>query len=107
MEDLSQVDQQIFLLTDKMNKGDVSQPSLYFNQMERKEGVRIVRLMERTAPHVANLTDDYSLISRAAESKKKEKIIADWTKSKIKNAYIKISENYKTCNFEQEWLPKN
>ena len=106
MEDLSQVDQQIFLLTDKMNKGDISQPSLYFNQMERKEGVRIVRLMERTAPHVANLKDDYSLISRAAENQKKEKIIADWTKSKIKNAYIKISENYRTCDFEQEWVPK-
>jgi len=107
MEDLSQVDQQIFIITDRLNKGDFSEPGLYLNQMERKEGVRIVRLMERTAPHIANLTDDYSLISRAAENLKKEKIIAEWTKSKLKNAYINISEDYRSCDFEQEWLPKN
>jgi len=106
MEDLSQVDQQIFLLTDQMKKGDVSTPSLYVNPIERKEGVRIVRLMERTVPHRANMNDDYTLISRAAENTKKQKIIDDWTKSKLKNAYIKISDNYKDCTFKNEWIPK-
>lgn len=106
MEDLSQVDQQIFLLTDQMKKGDISTPSLYVNPFERKEGVRIVRLMERTTPHRANLNDDYALISRAAESTKKQKIIDTWTKSKLKNAYIKISDNYKDCTFKNEWIPK-
>lgn len=106
MEDLSQVDQQMFLLTDKMQKGDFSEPSLYYNPFERKEGVRIVRLMDRTAPHKANLTDDYTLISKAAENGKRQEVIEAWTKEKIKNAYIKIAEDYRDCEFNNEWLPK-
>ena len=72
--------------------------------MERKEGVRIVRLMERTPPHTANLKDDYSLIQKAAENDKKQKIIQSWIASKIKNAYVKIDPNYHSCEFRNNWL---
>lgn len=104
MEDLNQVDQQIYILTDQLEEGEFSQPSLYTNYMERKEGVRIVRLMGRTSPHTANLKDDYSLIQKAAENDKKQKIIQKWIQSKIKNAYIKIDEEYHTCEFRNNWL---
>lgn len=104
MEDLNQVDQQIYLLTDRMEKGDISQPNLYSNMFERKQGVRIVRLMDRTTPHRANLKDDYSLIKRAAESDKQQKTMNTWITSKIANAYIRIDEDYKNCDFKNEWL---
>ncbi len=104
MEDLSQVDQQIYLITDAMKKGDISEPNLYTNYMERKQGVRIVRLMNRTVPHRANLEDDYALIQRAAESDKKMKIIKEWKQSKIQNAYIKIDDDYKNCQFNNNWF---
>lgn len=104
MEDLNQVDQQIYLLTDQMEKGDVSQPNLYMNQFERKQGIRIIRLMNRTAPHKANLEDDYSLIQRAAENDKKQKAINDWIASKINNAYVRIEKEYQNCTFKNNWL---
>lgn len=104
MEDLNQVDQQIYLLTDQLDEGDISQPSLYTNYMERKEGVRIVRLVERTAPHTANLKDDYSLIQKAAENDKKQEIIQSWIQNKIQNAYIKIDPDYSECQFRNNWL---
>ncbi len=104
MEDLSQVDQQIYLITDAMEKGDISEPNLYTNFMERKQGVRVVRLMNRTAPHRANLEDDYALIQRAAENDKKTRMIQEWTQAKIKNAYIKIDDDYKDCQFKNEWI---
>jgi peptidyl-prolyl cis-trans isomerase SurA len=104
MEDLNEVDQQIYLLTDRMEKGDVSQPNLYSNLYERKQGVRIVRLMDRTAPHKANLEDDYSLIQRAAENDKKQKTINAWITSKISNAYVRIEKEYQNCEFKNNWL---
>lgn len=52
MEDLNQVDQQIYLLTNSLEKGDLSTPSLYTNMMERKEGIRIVKLVEIGRAHV-------------------------------------------------------
>ncbi len=104
MEDLNQVDQQIFLLTDAMEKGDVSQPNLYMNYMDRQQGIRVVRLKERTEPHRANLKQDYALIKRAAENDKKQRIINQWVKSKIGNAYIRIDDSYKSCSFKNQWV---
>ncbi len=104
MEDLSQVDQQIFRLTDKLDKGDITEPSLYISMIERKEGVRIVRLMDRTSPHKANLKDDYSLIQMATENEMKQRVLDEWVTKKIKNAYVRIAEPYQNCNFNHDWL---
>ncbi len=103
-ENLSEIDRDIYLLTDAMKPGDVSQPSFYVNQAERKQGVRIVKLVKRTEPHRANLKDDYALITRAAEADKRQKIIAEWTRSKIGNAYIRIDEDFQNCDFVNPWL---
>ena len=103
-KDLNQVDQQIYLLTDQMNVGDISSPSLYDNPFERKQGVRLVRLMSRSDPHRANLTQDYSLIQRAAENDKKQLVINEWISSKIGSAYIRINPPYSDCNFNNPWL---
>jgi len=105
-EDLNQVDQQIYLLTDRLEEGEISKPNIYTNPFERKQGVRIVRLMKRHAPHKANLDDDYALIKAAAESDKKQQIINDWIKSKINNAYIRIDEAYDLAEFKHEWVKK-
>ncbi len=104
MEHLNQVDQQIFVLTNVMQEGDVSQPNLYTDIYSRQQGIRIVRLMERKAPHVANLKDDYALIKSAAEENKKQKIINDWIVNKIKKSYIKIDDSYKSCPFKYDWF---
>lgn len=106
MEDLNQVDQQIFLLTDAMEKGDISTPNLYMNIYDRKQGVRIVRLMNRTEPHRANLKEDYALIKRAAENDKKQRTINNWIKSKIGNAYIRVDDSYQNCTFRNKWIQK-
>lgn len=106
MEDLNQVDQQIYVLTDALEKGDITSPNMYMDIYDHKQGIRIVRLLDRTAPHKANLNDDFALIKSAAENSKKEKIISKWIASKISNAYIKIDESYLYCNFKNQWIAK-
>jgi len=106
MEDLNQVDQQIFLLTDNMEKGDISAPNLYYNIYDHRQGVRIVRLMNRTEPHRANLKDDYALIKRAAENDKKQKTIDKWIQNKINSAFIRIDDTYQNCEFKNNWTKK-
>lgn len=102
-EDLNQIDQQIFLLTNALNKGDLTQPSLYFDFNEKKQGIRIVRLMNRIAPHRANLKEDYALIQRATEATKKEEILSKWVTDKIGNAFFKIDSNFSDCTFKYPW----
>lgn len=106
MEDLNQVDQQIYRLTDVLEKGEVTAPNLYADIYEHKQGIRIVRLMDRTAPHKANLNDDFTLIKKAAENDKKQKLINAWIQSKITNAYIRIDDSYETCAFKNPWIKK-
>jgi peptidyl-prolyl cis-trans isomerase SurA len=103
-EDLNQIDQQIFLLTNALNKGDLTQPSLYFDFNEKKQGIRIVRLMNRTSPHRANLKEDYALIQRATEASKKEEILSNWVVDKIGNAFIKVDVSLSDCKFKYPWL---
>jgi peptidyl-prolyl cis-trans isomerase SurA len=102
-EDLNQIDQQIFLLTNALNKGDLTQPSLYFDFNEKKQGIRIVRLMNRTAPHRANLKEDYALIQRATEASRKEEVLSKWIIDKIDNAFIKIDPKLIECQFKYPW----
>ena len=104
MENLNQVDQQIYLLTDAMEKGDITSPNLYVDIFERKQGIRIVRLMERYEPHVANIKDDYTLIKAAAENDKKQKTMAKWIDSKISNAFIRVDDSYQSCKFSYKWF---
>lgn len=104
MEQLNEIDQQIYLLTDALENGGVSIPSLYTDIYERKQGIRIVRLQNRVEAHKANLEQDYALIKLAAENDKKQRILDQWTQSKIPNAYIRIDTQFEDCNFRVNWI---
>lgn len=106
VEQVNQVDPMMFQLTDGLEINQITAPNLYFDFNERKEAIRIVRVSERTVPHVGNLTDDYNLFRMMALEAKRQKAIASWTKSKISTAYIRIDDSYKECVFENQWVPK-
>ena len=87
-----------------LNKGELTKPTLYFDFYERKQGIRIVRLMKRVPAHKANLNDDYALIKQAAESDKRTRIINKWVDSKLGNVYIRIDSEYLACPFLHQWV---
>lgn len=101
--DINEIDPQIFSITNGLTTGKVSSPDIYMDMMKRKEGVRIVRIKDRTVPHRANLKDDYNFIKKAAESNKKSEIISDWINQKIKKTYIRIDESFEDCEFTYKW----
>ncbi|MEY3591646.1 MAG: hypothetical protein RLZZ38_603 [Bacteroidota bacterium] len=103
MEQLNEIDQQIYLLTDALENGGISQPSLYMDLFERKQGIRIVRLQNRVPAHQANLEQDYALIKLAAENDKKQKTLDAWVQTKIPNAYVRIDAAYQDCDYRVNW----
>lgn len=107
VEHVNEVDPTMFQITDGLEAGQVTAPRDYYDYMERKEAFRIIRLAERTKPHVANLKEDYNLFRMMAEESKKQKAIATWTKSRIASIYIRIDEEYKGCDFQNNWLTTN
>ncbi|MEX1002749.1 MAG: peptidylprolyl isomerase [Crocinitomicaceae bacterium] len=107
IQNINDIDPQMSRIIDRLQIGDYSSPALYQNYMEQKQGIRIVKLLGKSKPHVANLTDDYQLIQMAAMNKKKQEVINKWVKSKVNSNYIWVSDQYaESCTFEHEWVKK-
>jgi peptidyl-prolyl cis-trans isomerase SurA len=87
--ELGDLEPSIYFAIDGLNQGDITKVIEYETRTGDKQ-FRIVKLLTRTEPHVANLTDDYSKIRTAALESKKGRYIIDWIDSKIADNYIEI-----------------
>jgi peptidyl-prolyl cis-trans isomerase SurA len=103
--EVSQLDPKIFFVVDKLKTGEISDAVIYKTD-RGKEEYRLYYLKNRTAPHKANLADDYPRIQELALEKKKITIINDWYSEKAAKTFIKINKPYNECVFQQEWLKK-
>lgn len=105
VQNINDIDPQMNRLIQGLKIGNYSTPSLYDNYMDRKQGVRIVKLLGRTDPHIASLETDRQLIEMAALNQKKEAVIDAWIASKIGGNYVEIAPEYlKTCTFKYNWI---
>jgi peptidyl-prolyl cis-trans isomerase SurA len=100
--DMDKLDSEIFFIIDKLKAGQISEPAI----MQMRAGgqaYRVIKLINQTDPHIANMRDDYSMIQNAALSNKKEQEVMKWIKDKTKITYINIKDEFKDCKFENDW----
>ena len=103
MSQLSQIDPSLVFTIDKLKIGEPSLPAVSHSK-DGKQAFQIIFVKSRTEPHRANLKEDYQLIQDEALAEKKNKIIHDWVKKKIVSTYIRVSDAYKNCKFDNSWL---
>lgn len=103
MDEIGQFDQNIAFAIDKLKVGEFTKPMPMAGH-DGKQAYRILYLKARTAPHRANLTDDYQKIQAIALAKKQQEIIQKWIKRKSVNTFIRIADDYKNCNFNNKWI---
>lgn len=101
----SQLDQALFFIADKLKTGEISDPTVQ-RMGEKKEAYRIIRVVERTDAHTANLNQDYQRIQMAAEDAKRKKLIREWIARKRTSFYVKIDAQFKDCTFQNNWTGK-
>jgi peptidyl-prolyl cis-trans isomerase SurA len=65
---------------------------------------KILTITKRLEEHEADFNEDYARISELALRQKKIKEVQKWQKIKMKDTYIKISDEYKSCEFANNWL---
>jgi len=106
LQNINEIDPQLERIIARMKISDYSAPSLYDNMAEQKQGIRMVKLNDKTKPHIANLKDDYQLIQMAALNEKKQKVIDKWVNDKISGAFVRIFDNryITTCKFKYPWV---
>lgn len=70
---------------------------------DNQQAYQIVRVDRRVPEHKANLRDDYDKLYNAALAKAKTDKVMDWAGKQIKNTYVRISDEYKGCDFKLKW----
>jgi peptidyl-prolyl cis-trans isomerase SurA len=64
---------------------------------------RILKLISRTQPHIADLKSDYQIIQSAALAQKEKSAISKYISRMKKTMYIRINPAYLECEFEHDW----
>jgi len=100
--DVNQIDPSISKSIETMKIGDISAISA-FRTEEGSQAFRIAQLNYKTEPHIANLIDDYDKIQRVALENKKQKTLETWITTKLIDIYVKLSDEYKDCKFQNKW----
>ncbi|MBK6831588.1 MAG: peptidylprolyl isomerase [Flavobacteriales bacterium] len=101
--DISDLDQQVFFVLDKLKPGEMSEPQLLVLP-DGSKAYRILKLNVRTDPHRATLREDYRLIQQAAEGKVRSEMIERWITDHIGSTYVRVSEDYAACTFVHPWM---
>lgn len=100
---LEELNPEMYLKIREMKMGEIS--DAFKTTDENNEVFRIIRLDNILPAHAANLKDDYQALYDAALQKERSEEFASWVKNKIGITYIKISEEFKGCDFLQKgWL---
>ena len=100
-----ELDPKVFYVIDKLKAGEVSKP-VSFTSDENRDAYRLLQLVNKTAPHRANMEKDYDKIYVEALNSKHQKILDLWVVEHAKKAYIRIVDNYSDCEFYQDMMKK-
>jgi peptidyl-prolyl cis-trans isomerase SurA len=100
---VDQLDASIFSALDTLEVGKFSRPS-QFTGPDGKTGYRFVYLKSRIPPHKANLEEDYAKLKDAALEDKTNRVISEWFEARRKTTYIKIDDDYKSCEGLEIWM---
>ena len=103
MDQIGQIDQTVAFAIDKLKVGEFTKP-MPMTSNDGKQAYRIVFLKTRTSPHRANLTEDYQKIQAVALAKKQQEAIQVWIRKKSVNTFVRITDDYKDCSFNNKWI---
>jgi peptidyl-prolyl cis-trans isomerase SurA len=99
----SELDPTMVDILGKLKVGEVSRP-IPMDTDERRKAFHIITIKTKTAPHVANLNEDYDMFQNMGLAKKKNNALDKWAREKVKITYIKVADNYKDCDFYKRWV---
>lgn len=101
---LEELNQDMYRVVRDLKVGEISDPFRTIDE-NNNEVFRIVRLDKVLPAHTANLKDDYQALYNAALSQERAKAFEKWIREKTAITYIKISDEFKTCEFlKNGWL---
>lgn len=100
--EIGDLDPDIYFTIDTMELNEISAP-FEFKGPTGETYFRIIQLQSRSAPHRANLQQDYAKIQDAAIQSKQNDYISDWVLEKINATYVEIDTMFDGCPNLDTW----
>jgi peptidyl-prolyl cis-trans isomerase SurA len=101
---LEELDKETYVFVRDMKVGEISKP---FRTQDENGNIvfRIVKVDNQMPAHVVDLKNDYQELYNATLMNKRTKTYQQWINKKIGITYIKISDEFKSCEFQDKgWL---
>ena len=103
--ELTKMDPALYSQVSNLKEGEVSLPIIDTDQAGKKK-YKLIMVTNRIPEHTADYAKDYIKIKDLALKEKQIDAIAKWSIEKIKETYIKINGEYRSCEFTNNWLKK-
>jgi len=101
--ELTKMDPELYAQIQDLDDGELSLVQQDQDRVNRIK-FKILTVTDRINEHKADFAKDYLKIKRLAEQEKQIKTISKWQDEKIDDTYVKISDDYKSCEFNGNWL---
>jgi len=102
--EMKDLPQDIAKVVDTLQVGEISRAF----QMTNNKGqtvCAVVKLKNRIEGHHASINEDFQTLRDVVVGKRRERKIESWIKQKIKTTYVRISPNWRGCNFQYDgWI---
>ncbi|MGB1269308.1 MAG: peptidylprolyl isomerase [Flavobacteriaceae bacterium] len=103
--ELTKMDPTLYSQVINLEEGVVSNPILEYDRTG-KAFYKLLMVSDKKDEHVAEYGKDFLKIKELALKEKQIETIAKWQEEKIKDTYIKITGEYRDCEFTNNWLKK-
>lgn len=103
--ELTKMDPTLYTQVSNLGENEVSVVTVDEDRRGQKS-FKIYKVTDRLDEHEADYSKDYLKIKDLALKEKQIEAIAKWQNEKISDTYIKITGDYKDCEFSSNWLKK-
>ena len=103
--ELTKMDPSLYSQVINLEEGVVSNPILEYDRTG-KAFYKLLMVSDKKEEHIAEYGKDFLKIKELALKEKQIETIAKWQEEKINETYIKITGEYRDCEYTNNWLKK-
>ena len=102
--ELTKMDPTLYNQVRNLKDNEISYPLLEQDQRGGPPSYKILKVTNRYDEHVADFAKDYIKIQELALREKQFKTIKKWLNEHIKDTYVSVSSENRSCSFANNWL---
>lgn len=101
--ELTKMDPTLYNDIADLKEGEVTRPILN-DEPGVGKSYKIMTVINRFDAHPADYARDYTKIKELALRDKQMKALTKWSDAKVKETYVKLSNDYRSCTFANQWV---